>query len=820
MSSAASNQPVENRLPPVSLFPSSDEHAQTCLSPGQIPIGPPSRPGVIGTIDRFELLEKIGEGGMGIVFLASDTDHKLTQSEELRRFAIKVLKPDLARDPRAVEYFFKEVRHMEQLTHPNILRLLDHSSRPERAYFVMPYLPKRSLDHLLKVGTLLEESLILRIALQIASALQFAHDRGIIHRDLKPSNILLDADDTAHLMDFGLSRSVFNDSRIDVGQRYAEGTPQYLSPAIAAGKDEDKRGDIYAFGALLYEMLTGRPPYSEPHRERVLQQIRHGPPPPIRVVNPRGSLKLTAIAEGAMARELHKRYADMDALVADLERVKAGRIPVGPTRSMFQWCHNAILTYRLFVLMMLFAIGVVLLGVVIYRFVHVTYSLRLVRTIESPGIWNWSETSVDDYDNDGKPELFVSHFDRLFVVSNQGQILRSWYPQAAGVDQVYLSFRRNADADGAKETFVTWRSGTNLALSVMNPTLFEIQRFEVCGELHTTPNGTRINDSSYYGLKLADMNHDGRKELFAFLFTGYERKPRELQCYDYAQKTLLWQYPLGPAIGDFEIADLDGDGLQELVFGSNAVDNGNQADDGTDDHHSYIYCLSHTGKQRWIRRLSGIYSQSHLHVADFNRDGKKSLVAWVQEGGPSGKSLGEGARGEILRIDEFGNTMARFATTHRIEDCKLGDLDGDGAPEILVADDSGQLHCLGPDLTLRATVRVVRNTYDLVQLSVAAVSDLNGDGAVEIVLRCARVEYVQGSNAGHPDGELNVRIFHEPSIIVLNSFLQPIARHVVSERMQEGAFYIKVADLDGDRKQKILLFTDKVHVMELVRGAR
>lgn len=815
MSIASSKPFVSNPAPPVSLL-DSDAPSQT----SELPFGPPSRPGSIGTIDRFELMEQIGQGGMGVVFLGIDTNHTLAQSEASRLVAIKILKPELARDPRAVEYFVKEVRHMEQLAHSNILRVIAYSDRPDRAYFVMPYVPKRSLDHLLKTGSRLDEHLILDIALQIASALQFAHNRGIIHRDLKPSNILLNEDNTAYLTDFGLSRSVFNDSCIDAERCALEGTPQYFSPAIAAGKDEDKRGDIYAFGAILYEMLTGRPPYPERNRERVLQQICKGPPPPIHQVNPQASRKLAAIAEGAMAREIHRRYADMDSLVADLDRVKNGQIPVGPSRSILQWCKNALLVHRNLVLTLLVSNFLVLLGVAVYRFVNVAYELKPVRTIESPGIWTWSSANLDDYDGDGRPEFFVTQDERLFIASSLGQVLRTWRPNAMGADQVRLSFRADADADGSNETFVTWRNGTNLALSVLNANLHEIKRFDVVGKTHTTGKGTRVNDSSFAGLMLVDLNRDGRKELIASLFTGYEQQPRELLCFDYKTSSLLWQHPVAPAIGDFEVADLDGDGYGELIFGSDAVDNGNQAEDGTDDSHSYIYCLEHNGKRRWIRPLSGVYSQSHLLLADFDKDGKKSLVAWVREGGPSAKALRERARGQVLRLDEFGNIVAQFALNHRIEDCTLGDLNGDGNSEILVTDDTGQLHCLGPDLVPRGSVRVVGNTYDSVQLSIVAVSDLDGDGLVEIVLRCGQVEYAQGSNAGRPDGELNVRISHDSSVIVLNSSLKPIVRHTVFERLPQGEFYIKVADLDMDQSRNILVFTDKVQVLSLVRGAK
>ncbi|MEI6178599.1 MAG: SUMF1/EgtB/PvdO family nonheme iron enzyme, partial [Verrucomicrobiota bacterium] len=164
----------------------------------------------------------------------------------------------------------------------------------------------------------------------VAEALHHAHSHGITHRDIKPSNILLDSEDRAHLADFGLLRTFHNDTIIDAAQPRIEGTVPYMSPAVAAGKAEDTRCDIYAFGCLLYEMLTGRPPYQGATVDAILKQIQDGPPPPVRQLNPQAPANLTAIAEHAMARELRDRYATMGDVVADLERAASGKEPIGP----------------------------------------------------------------------------------------------------------------------------------------------------------------------------------------------------------------------------------------------------------------------------------------------------------------------------------------------------------------------------------------------------------------------------------------------------------------------------------------------------------
>ncbi len=260
---------------------------------------------------------------MGVVLQARDPNSGLD-------VAVKMVRTDLAENSRAVHLFVKEAGHMRRLRHTNVMPVLEVSDRAEGPYMVMPYFERGSLARRIQVGQGLEPSLILDIALQIAEGLRFAHQRGIIHRDLKPANILLAANDKACLADFGLARTLFNDSIMDVGSKQCEGTAAYMSPAVAAGDAEDTRCDIYAFGALLYEMLTGQPPYSGQTTKEILEQILSGPPKSIALLNPNADQRLVTVAEGAMARELRDRYADMTDVLVDLERIKEGKAPVGP----------------------------------------------------------------------------------------------------------------------------------------------------------------------------------------------------------------------------------------------------------------------------------------------------------------------------------------------------------------------------------------------------------------------------------------------------------------------------------------------------------
>ena len=300
--------------PPVSAFtgPVAELIAQRMLTP-------PPRPGLLAVLDHFEILRILGGGGMGIVLLARDT-------RTGRDMAVKLVKPELVMNQEVVHRFLKEAGHLKKLRHTNIVPVDEISDKPEAPYFVMPYFEKGSLANRIKPGQPLDTGTVLDMAAQVAEGLSFAHRSGIIHRDLKPANILV-ASDHVCLGDFGLARTVFNDSIVDVERQQLEGTAPYMSPAVAAGDAEDTRCDIYSFGALLYEMLTGRPPYQGRSTKEILNKIIAGPPPSITSLNPAADRGLVAVAEKAMARELRDRYADMRDILKDLQQIREGKRP-------------------------------------------------------------------------------------------------------------------------------------------------------------------------------------------------------------------------------------------------------------------------------------------------------------------------------------------------------------------------------------------------------------------------------------------------------------------------------------------------------------
>ncbi|MBP7937705.1 MAG: serine/threonine protein kinase [Phycisphaerae bacterium] len=335
-----SDQPDLSRSPNPMTFDATAPLLQARL------LDPPTHPGLLARLDRYGILRVIGEGGMSLVLLARDPASG-------SRVAIKMLKPEYMRERRVVHRFLAEARHMRKLAHPHIMPVLEVSERSEGPYFVMPYMEGGSVaEHIADCGFRnandgSEERLTepegglcapedqgketLDIALQVAEALDFAHSKGIIHRDLKPGNVLLDGMGEAYLADFGLGKTTLvNESIIDAGHSPCEGTAPYIAPEVAEGRAGDFRCDIYSFGAMLYEMLSGHPPYSGESSDEVLRQVRSGPPPTIREQKTGGLDALTAVVEGAMARKLRDRYADMTDVISDLQRIAKGQESLGP----------------------------------------------------------------------------------------------------------------------------------------------------------------------------------------------------------------------------------------------------------------------------------------------------------------------------------------------------------------------------------------------------------------------------------------------------------------------------------------------------------
>ena len=264
--------------------------------------------------NRYEILERIGTGGMAVVF--KGRDHRLN-----RLVAIKILKEELAQDAEFRRRFHDESQAVAMLSHPNIMAVYDVSHTPELDYIVMELLDGITLkQYMQKKGGKLAWREALHFITQIMKALSHAHSRGIIHRDIKPHNVMVLRDGSLKVADFGIAR-LTSSAQATLTQE-ALGSVHYISPEQARGSHIDARSDIYSAGVVLYEMITGRLPYEGDSPVAVAIQHINSIPLSPREIDPEIPEALEAITMKAMASDVNQRYISADAMLADLEEFR------------------------------------------------------------------------------------------------------------------------------------------------------------------------------------------------------------------------------------------------------------------------------------------------------------------------------------------------------------------------------------------------------------------------------------------------------------------------------------------------------------------
>jgi serine/threonine protein kinase/outer membrane protein assembly factor BamB len=270
-------------------------------------------PGRAPLFDRYEVRAELGRGGMGIVYLAFES--------ALERFvALKILPPELAHRPDSVARLRREAISTARLRHPNIALLYEFGQVDNTPFLAMEYVPGCSLSQLLESGALTPER-ALHLLSQIGDALDYAHAQGIVHRDIKPSNILVTPDDHAFLIDFGLVDVA--ESTIQTADGVVLGTPHYIAPEQAEGRDASPASDQYGLAAVAYELLTGVPPFQGRNATSVIYAHIHELPPPPSERQPSLPSSVDRVLLRGLAKQQQHRYPSVSAFVADLRKALA-----------------------------------------------------------------------------------------------------------------------------------------------------------------------------------------------------------------------------------------------------------------------------------------------------------------------------------------------------------------------------------------------------------------------------------------------------------------------------------------------------------------
>jgi eukaryotic-like serine/threonine-protein kinase len=268
----------------------------------------------MATFGRYEILDKLGEGAMGVVYRARDATLG-------RVVALKMLSADLGAEEELHQRFQREAEAIGRLSHPNIVTVYDVGEASGQLYMAMELLEGDDLRSLIEKRAAIALADRVRILIQICAGLAYAHSRGVVHRDIKPANILVGSDGRVKILDFGLARV---SARSTITRRgVILGTPDYMAPEQAMGKGVDRRSDVFSAGAVFYEFLTLEKPFKGKTLHAVLYQIISDDPEPVLTVNPEVPVRLAAIVHRMLRKDADQRYGAMEEVGGELSQIHA-----------------------------------------------------------------------------------------------------------------------------------------------------------------------------------------------------------------------------------------------------------------------------------------------------------------------------------------------------------------------------------------------------------------------------------------------------------------------------------------------------------------
>jgi len=337
-------------------------HAVNLGGPGAQPL----------TLGDYEILDEISRGAMGVVYRAR---HRQLQ----RVVALKLMIAGEHASQDQVARFEKEARAAARLRHPNIVPIYDFGVDNGRQFFTMDFIDGTPLDALIARKELTPRR-ALEITADLADALAYAHARGVVHRDIKPSNIMVDRSGRPQITDFGLAKQLDSDTKF-TRTGTTIGTPSYMSPEQAQGENDkiDQRSDVYSLGAVMYEMLTGRPPFTGETMMNIVMKVVHDEPLPLRRINPKLHRDIQTVVLKAIEKEPGRRYQSMADLADDVRRYIAGEMIAARPAGVLRRAGKALRTYRAAIIvgLVIAVIAFVVSGTVIHVLIQRQERIRL-----------------------------------------------------------------------------------------------------------------------------------------------------------------------------------------------------------------------------------------------------------------------------------------------------------------------------------------------------------------------------------------------------------------------------------------------------------